>query len=171
MGVERDTLVIFMNDNGGTEGVKVFNAGMHGNKGSPWIGGTRAASFWRWPGTFKPADVGKLTDHIDFFPTIAELVGTKLTGEVAQQVEGRSLLPLLKDPNAPWADRALFTHVGRWEHGKAAEAKYRNCSVRNTRWTLVCTSPSGEKRWQLFDVKADPGEQTDVVAQHPEVVK
>jgi arylsulfatase len=35
---------------------------------------------------------------------------------------------------------------------------------------LVCASPSGQKQWQLFDVKADPGEQTDVAAQHPEVV-
>jgi arylsulfatase len=151
--------------------VKVFNAGMHGNKGSPWLGGTRAASFWRWPGTLKPADVDKLAAHVDFFPTLADLVGAKLTGDLKQQVEGRSLLPLLKDPQAPWADRILVTHQGRWEHGKVAEAKYRNCSVRNTRWNLVCTSPSGEKRWQLFDVKTDPGEQTDMAAQHPEVVK
>ena len=56
-GLERDTLVIFMNDNGGTAGVQVFNAGMRGAKVTPWLGGTRASSFWRWPGTLKPADV------------------------------------------------------------------------------------------------------------------
>ena len=170
-GIERETLVIFMNDNGGTGGVRVFNAGMRGGKCSPWLGGTRAASLWRWPGTFQPADVDRLTAHVDFFPTLADIAGAKLAGDVKQQVEGRSLLPLFKDPQAPWADRILVTHVGRWERGKAAESKYRDCSVRNTRWNLVCTSPSGEKRWQLFDVKADPGEQTDVAAQHPEVVK
>ena len=170
-GLERDTLVVFMNDNGGTSGIGVFNAGMRGEKVTPWLGGTRAASFWRWPGTFKPADVGALTSAIDFFPTVAEMAGAKLSDEVKAQVEGRSLVPLLRNPDAPWPDRVLFTHVGRWPHGQAAEAKYRDCSVRNSRWQLVCVSKSGEKHWQLFDVKADPGEKNDVAAEHPEVVK
>ena len=87
------------------------------------------------------------------------------------QVEGRSLVPLLRNPDAPWPDRMLFTHVGRWERGQAAQAKYRNCSVRNSRWHLVCVSKSGDKQWQLFDVKADPGEKNDVAALHPDVVK
>ena len=65
--IAKDTLVVFMNDNGGTAGVKVFNAGMHGSKGSAWLGGTHASSFWRWPGTIKPADCSALTAHIDFF--------------------------------------------------------------------------------------------------------
>ncbi len=169
--IDRQTLVVFMNDNGGTAGVNFYNAGMRGPKGTPWEGGTRAASFWRWPGTLQPADVNALTAHIDFFPTLAELAGAPLTDKVRQQVEGRSLVPLLKNPNASWFDRILFTHVGRWELGKVTGAKYRNCSVRNSRWHLVCASKTGEKEWQLFDVKADPGEKTDVVAQHPEVVQ
>ena len=53
--IERDTLVIFMTDNGGTAGVPVYNAGMRGRKVTPYLGGTRAASFWRWPGTLDPA--------------------------------------------------------------------------------------------------------------------
>jgi arylsulfatase len=170
-GIERDTLVVFMNDNGGTAGTQVFNAGMRGAKVTPWLGGTRAASFWRWPGTFKPADVSALAANIDFFPTIAELAGAELSGSVRAQIEGRSLVPLLRNPNAPWTDRVLFTHVGRWERGQAAQAKYRNCSVRNSRWQLVCVSKSGAKRWQLFDIKADPGEEEDVAASHPDVVK
>jgi arylsulfatase len=170
-GIERDTLVVFMNDNGGTAGTQVFNAGMRGQKNTPWLGGTRAASFWRWPGTFPPADVRALAANIDFFPTIAELAGAKLSAEVQAQVEGRSLVPLLRNPNAPWPDRILFTHIGRWERGQAAQSKYRNCSVRNSRWHLVCVSSSGDKQWQLFDVKADPGEKNDVAASHPDVVK
>lgn len=170
-GIERDTLVVFMNDNGGTGGLQVFNAGMRGGKNSPWLGGTRAASFWRWPGTFPPADVNALAANIDFFPTIAELAGAKLSPEVQAQVEGRSLVPLLRKPDAPWPDRVLVTHIGRWERGQAAQAKYHNCSVRNTRWHMVCVSKSGEKQWQLFDVKADPSEKTDVAAEHPDVVK
>jgi arylsulfatase len=170
-GIERETLVVFMNDNGGTVGTEVFNGGMRGEKVTPWLGGTRAASFWRWPGVFQPADVPALASAIDFFPTVAELAGAKPTPEVLAQVEGRSLVPLLKNPAAPWPDRVLFAHVGRWEHGEAAQAKYRNCSVRSTRWQMVCVSSSGEKQWQLFDVRADPGEKHDVAPEHPEVVK
>ena len=171
----RDTLVIFMNDNGGTAGVPIHNAGMRGSKVTPWLGGTRASSLWRWPATLQPADVDRLAAHIDFFPTIAELAGAKLSPDVRAQVEGRSLVPLLQDPRAAWPDRILFTHVGRWEKGQVAGAKYRNCSVRNTRFHLVSNSNqnlnSGEKAWQLFDVQADPGEKTDIAAQHPDAVQ
>ncbi len=171
LGLAQNTLVIFMNDNGGTAGVNLFNAGMRGSKGSPWLGGTRAASLWYWPGTLKPTRVDKLAAHIDVFPTLAELAGVDLNTDLRPQVEGRSLVPLLQEPNAPWPDRLLVTHVGRWETGQAARAKYRNCSIRDTRWQMVCTSKSGEREWQLFDVLADPGEKTDVAAAHPEVVK
>ena len=173
-GLEKNTLVIFMNDNGGTGGVKVFNAGMRGAKGTPWLGGTRASSFWRWPGTLTPADCGALTAHLDFFLTLAELAGAKLDDKVRAQVEGRSLVPLLENPKAPWAERTLFTHVGRWA-SDPAEGKYAKCSVRTPRWHLVSDvagpkQAATEPKWQLFDVQADYGEQTDVTAAHPDVV-
>lgn len=137
-GIENDTLVIFMNDNGGTAGTQVFNAGLRAQKGSPWMGGIKASSLWRWPGTLQPAPVNKLCAHIDFFPTLADLAGAKLTDEVKAQVEGRSLVPLLENPAAEWPDRQLFTHVGRWPKGEPAAAyKFTNCSVRTTRWHLV----------------------------------
>ena len=103
---------------------------------------------------------------------MAEIAGAKLTDEVKAQVEGRSLVPLLRDPKAEWPDRILFTHVGRWPKGaKPADHKYAHCSVRSPRWHLVCDAKDGKKQWQLFDVKADPGEKTDVADKHPEVVK
>lgn len=171
-GIAKNTLVIFMNDNGGTAGVKVYNAGMRGNKGSAWLGGTRANSFWRWPGTLKPADVSPLAAHIDFFPTIAEIAGATLDDAVRKQIEGRSLLPLLKDPGAPWPDRTLFTHLGRWPKGADPdESKFKTCSVRRPRWHLVSATGRREPEWELFDVQADPGEKTDVAAAHPDVVK
>ena len=169
--LERDTLVIFMNDNGGTAGVKVFNAGMRAQKGTPWQGGTRAANFWRWPGTLPPGDVDALAAHIDFLPTLAEIAGAALTEKVKSQIEGRSLVPLLEDSQAVWPDRNLITHVGRWQRGKAAEAKYAHCAIRNTRWKLVNTDPKGARSWQLFDLKNDPGEQRDVAAVHPSTVR
>jgi arylsulfatase A-like enzyme len=171
-GIAQDTLVVFMNDNGGTAGVKVFNAGMHGAKGTAWLGGTRASSFWRWPGTLKPADCGALTAHIDVFPTLAEISGATISGDVKEQVEGRSLVPLLMNPAAPWSDRILVTHQGRWpKFSDPNLAKYKMASVRNTRWHLVSEKGAAEPKWELFDLKADYGELTDVAAQHPEVVQ
>src|SRR5262249_5741709 len=87
-------------------------------------------------------------------------------------VKGRSLLPLLRDPQAAWPDRILFTHVGRWPKATNPEQyKYRNCSVRTSRWHLVCVATEGRKDWQLFDLPADPGEKTDVAAAHRDVVQ
>ena len=80
-----------------------------------------------------------------------------------KQIEGRSLLPLLKNPKAEWPDRTLVTHVGRWPKGKAGESKYFNCSIRNTQFTLV-------KNEELYDLKSDPGQNQNVIAAHPEVV-
>ena len=171
LGIARDTLVVFMNDNGGTVGTRLFNAGMRGSKGSPWLGGTRSSSLWRWPARLRPADVPALTAHLDFFPTLAELAGAPLAPRARAQVEGRSLVPLLADPAAPWPERTLFTHVGRWPLGTSPdEWKYRACSVRDPRWQLVSLEGGRTPKWQLFDLRADPGQQQDVSARHPEVV-
>ncbi len=170
--IERDTLVIFMNDNGGTAGTRVFNAGMRAQKGTPYLGGIRASSFWRWPGTLKPADCDRLAAHIDFFPTIAELAGAKLTDDVKKQVEGRSLVTLLSNPKSDWADRTLFTHLGRWpKGGDRAKFKYANCSVRDSRFQLVSAAKDGAKCWQLFDLKSDIGQKTNIADKQPDVAK
>jgi arylsulfatase len=170
-GIDSNTLVIFMNDNGGTAGCKVFNAGMRGSKNTPYNGGTRAASFWRWPGAFKPAVVDKLCCHRDIFATLAELAGAKAPDAVAAKLDGRSLVPLLKDPAAAWPDRYVFTHIGRWAKGKAAESKYGGCSVRSPRYNLVCPGAGKAGNWELYDLRDDPGESKNVAAERPEVVK
>jgi arylsulfatase A-like enzyme len=167
--LENNTLVIFMTDNGTATGEKVFNAGMRGKKGTPYTGGTRVPAFWRWPGQFPAGvDVSALTCHWDILPTLAEVAGQKLDRELAKQVEGRSLLPLLKDANAAWGDRYFVTHVGRWPKGQAEPSKYTNASIRDARWQLVFQN---DKTWGLYDLKADPGEETDVAEQHPDVVQ
>ncbi|MFN0086951.1 MAG: arylsulfatase [Blastocatellia bacterium] len=171
-GLERDTLVIFMNDNGGTGGVRVWNAGMRGAKNTPYLGGTRAVSFWRWPGKLKPAAVDALTEHVDVFPTLAEIAGAKLSPVLRAQVEGRSLVQLLNGKAADWPDRYLFRHIGRWPKGADPNAhKYTQCGVRNKRYHLVNDSRENIKQWTLYDVQADPGEKTDIAARHPEIVK
>lgn len=158
--IEQDTLLIFMTDNGHSIGT-LYNAGMRAAKGSPHQGGTRVPSFWCWPGTLKGGvDVPALTAHIDVLPTLAGLTGAKLPDV---KLDGRSLQPLLSDPKATWPDRYLFTHVGRWGAGKVADAKHTRCAVRNTRFRLINNA-------ELYDIQADPGEKTNVIDQHPDVV-
>ncbi len=170
-GIAKDTLLIFMTDNGGTAGVKVFNAGMHGSKNTPYMGGTRVPAFWRWPNGFEGGkDVSSLTAHLDIFPTLLQIANIPMPKEAMAQVEGRSFLPLLKDPKAPWDDRILFTHIGRWEKGKALESKYAYVSARNTRYSLVNNVNKGEK-WELYDISTDPSEAKNIADANPEVVK
>ncbi len=165
-GIERNTLLIFMTDNGGISGVKVFNAGMRGQKGTPYQGGTRVPAFFRWPGTLTPGDRPHLSSGIDIFPTLAELAGAAIP--TAVRPDGRSLLPPLRDSAASWPDRFLFTHVGRWEHGKAAESKYLQCRVRSARYSMV--NSKRDKNWELYDLSADPGESRDIAPANAAVV-
>ena len=162
LDIERETLVIFMTDNGSATGAQFFNAGMRANKGSPYEGGTRVPSFWRWPGTLPAGvDVGQLTAHVDYFPTFIELAGVKMPEDL--KLDGRSLVPLLKDAKSDWADRTLVTHVGRWPRGKAAEAKHSHMSIRNSQYSLVNNK-------ELYDLKADYEQKQNVIDQHPQVV-
>lgn len=183
-GIAKNTLVIFMNDNGGTAGTQVFNADMRGAKGSVWFGGTRAMSFWRWPETLKQADCPALAAHVDIFRTWTSLAGAKLSSEAEAQAEGRNLLPLLQNPNAEWSQRTLFSHVGRWTKGTDyQEAKTRNASVRTPQYHLVSEAPRRGPNakgkapapitsgWQLFDLKTDPAETQNIAGEKPEVVK
>jgi arylsulfatase A-like enzyme len=164
-GISDNTLVIFMTDNGTATGAAVFNAKMRGSKNSPYQGGTRVPSFWHWPAGLRgDVDCNALSAHIDILPTLAEISGAKLTDDMKRQVEGRSLLPLLKNPKADWADRTLVTHIGRWPKGEAANSKYAGCSIRDQRYTLV-------NNHELYDLKRDPGEKHNIATDHPEVIK
>ena len=167
-GVANNTLVIYIgSDNGGSApACEIFNAGMRGNKGTPYQGGTRVPCFFRWPAGGIPAatDCDALTAHIDIFPTLAGIAGATASDEVKKQVEGRNLLPLLKNANAEWPERTLVHHVGRWGKGESpAGSKYKTCAIQNSRFTLVNNT-------ELYDLKADPSETTNVFADHPDVV-
>jgi arylsulfatase len=170
-GIADDTLVVFTTDNGTAAGAGVFNDRMRAQKGSPYRGGTRVPAFWRWQGKLpEGVDVPAVTAHIDVLPTLCEIAGATIPAAVAGKVEGRSLVPLLADASAAWPDRPLVTHVGRWERGQAAESGYRNCRIREGKWSLVNTKnrPDG---WELYDIASDPGEKTDIAAAHPDEVK
>lgn len=172
-GLVENTLLIFTTDNGSAKGSRVFNAGMKAGKGSTHQGGSRVPLFFRLPGVTEPGrDLDQLARHIDIFPTFAELAGADVS---ALGLEGRSLIPLLKDGNEEWPDRKLFFHVGRWPKtgasGKFGEGdpnpdshKYKKFAVRSEKWRLV-----GQD--SLYDIENDPGEKVNVISSHPEVAK
>jgi len=163
--LERDTVLVYLTDNGTAEGEKVFNAGMRGKKGSPYDGGHRVPCFLRWPGGGfdRPVTVDRLAAHIDLLPTLVELCALRLPAPV--KFDGVSLRPLLADPRAAWPDRTLV--LGTPQNQVAANPTPPrhgvNCSVMTDRWRLV-------NNRELHDLAADPGQQRDVAAERPGVV-
>lgn len=143
--LDENTVVILINDNGGTWGVDKYNAGMRGCKGTPWYGGTRAFSLWRWPGQFKPRIIEDLAAHVDLLPTLAELAGAGLQEETKKSLDGISLLPLLTEEGTALSDRMVISHKGRWPDGDGeVEAhKYCFCSVHWNNYLLVRSQTCG----------------------------
>ena len=121
-------------------------------------------SFWYWKDKLNSGvDIPVLTAHIDLYKTFCELAGVTIPDNI-QTIDGRTLVPLLKDPQAKWEDRQLFFHQGRWEKGaNPNDSKFAPHAVRTTRWRFV-------KNTELYDISKDPYETTNVFDQHPEVV-
>ena len=168
LGLAENTLLIFMTDNGTTAGwidqdakYPYFNAGMRGWKGSAWDGGHRVPCFWHWPsgGLAHGHEVPSLTAHIDLLPTMVDLLGLKQPA--GPTIDGASLAaPLRGATEESPGDRTLFVHVQR----AFRPPKWKNSAVMTSRWRLV----DGQ---QLYDMNVDPGQQTDIAIQHPEIVQ
>jgi len=166
LDIEDNTILIFMSDNGqtgvpGTPADDMYNAGMRGFKGSAYDGGHRVPFLVRWPdGGFSTArDINELTSYVDFMPTLLDLCGIDVPAE--RTFHGESLRPLLKgDVDSHWAERVITTDTQRISH----PVKWRQSCVMKDTWRLV-------NRTELYNVADDPGQQNDIAAQHPEIVK
>ncbi|TZF82257.1 arylsulfatase [Pedobacter sp. BS3] len=151
-----NTILIFMNDNGGTGGITVYNAGMKGRKESNYDGGHRAICFIRWPQGFgKPRVVTDAAEIQDLLPSFIDLLDFKLKKE--QQFDGVSLRPVLRDQK-PMADRMFVVQFG----GNKQPDKYFGCVVWNN-WRLVGKS-------ELYDISKDPGQEHDVSGSNPDIL-
>jgi arylsulfatase A-like enzyme len=159
-GLEENTLVLFMTDNGAAikEKQQRHTAGMRGRKSQVYDGGVRVPCFLRWPGTL-PAGrvVNDLAAHIDLTPTLLDALGLPLPPHAA--LDGRSLWNRIKQDDTPLPDRQIFL---QWHRGDVPRA-FENSAVIEQRFKLV----DGK---ELYDLLADPGETTDLAAQHPEEV-
>jgi iduronate 2-sulfatase len=141
-GLREKTIIVFWGDHGYQLGEK----GKWSKAGSLFEQGDRTPFIIvdpRQKGNGKPC--GRVVQALDFYPTLAELCGLK----APQDLDGRSLAPLLKNPQQEW-DHPAFTvwsENGKTLHGVA---------VRTERWRYAEFGPEGSKGAMLFDEAADP---------------
>ena len=181
LGIDEETLVIFTSDNG-----PWLSYGDHSGsalplregKGTTWDGGTREPTLMRWPGKIPAGKVCREPAMtIDIFPTIAGLVGAGLPEHT---IDGKNIWPLLSGkPGAVspqeayyyyWGDDLQAVRSGRWK--LHFPHKYRTLEGRpGGTGGIPVKYSQGETALALYDLEKDIGEQHDVAAGNPIVVK
>jgi arylsulfatase A-like enzyme len=163
-GRDKDTLIFFLSDNGGS-GRKPFlayntavNTPLRGDKGQTLEGGIRVPFIASWPGRL-PA--GKTYDHpviaLDILPTACAAAGIS----PGTSIDGVNLLPHLAGEAASPLRASLY-----WRFGPQR-------AIRHGQWKLVDWRDFVEKKnsgWQLYDLSQDIGEKHDLAASQPQLV-
>ncbi|WP_169331891.1 sulfatase [Zavarzinella formosa] len=166
-GLEKDTLVAFISDNGGPPVNGSNNGPLHGFKATTWEGGVRVPYFIKWPAAFAG---GRTLDHpviqLDLHTTILNAAGAQ--AKTDWKLDGVNLLPTLTGEKKDPPHTALY-----WRFGAQV-------AIRAGDWKLVKANEPGspvtrtEKRLdgaKLFNLADDIGEKTDLAAKNPEKVK
>jgi arylsulfatase A-like enzyme len=156
-GLEENTLVIFLSDNGGpTTQTTSSNAPLRGYKGQALEGGIRIPFMVQWKGRITP---GRTDDRpviaLDLHPTAVAAAGAAV--DPAWKLDGVNLLPYLTGANTGRPHETLFWRMGM-----------RQRAVRAGDLKLVW---SGSDQPELHDLAKDPGEQKNLAAERPEDVK
>ena len=175
-GMTEHTVVLFMSDNGGyatgaewrDEPLYTQNAPLRSGKGSLLEGGIREPMIVRWPGVVKAASrCDRYVLIEDYFPSILEMADVRRYS-VPQKVDGQSFVPLLRGTGDPSRGRALiwnYPHV--W--GNRGPGIDLNCAIREGDWKLIYSYKNRQK--ELYDISHDIGEQHDLSASRPELVR
>ncbi len=163
--IDDNTIVFFTSDNGphseGGNNSRFFdsNGPLRGQKRDLYEGGIRVPMIVRWPGHV-PA--GKTSRHIgyfgDFLATAADIAGVK----DVPKTDGISFLPAILGKN----DAQKKHDYLYWEFYERGSAQ----AVRMGHWKGV-VKPFGSKRMELFDLAKDLGEQHNIAAEHPDIVR
>ncbi len=176
LGLDENTILIFMTDNGTAAGGKFngldseaivgYNAGMRGKKSSVYDGGHRVPFFIYWPGggIHGGRDIDQIAAHIDILPTLAELCDITVSEEY--EPDGVSLKPLLEGADQKWS---RDHHVIQFHGGAGARSlpsgPFEYSVVLTERWRLVNSEEQG-----LFDMESDPSQRINVAEKHSDVV-
>ncbi|MBL8211592.1 MAG: sulfatase [Bryobacterales bacterium] len=159
-----NTVFVFLSDNGGFIGkfdgqVVTNNHPLRSGKGSLYEGGLRVPLLIHAPGV-KPGVCNEPVYSCDLHATLVELAG----GTVAAPEDGRSLLPLLRDPQSRLDRDTLYFHYPHYY-----ETTTPVSCVRERDWKLLHYFEDGRR--ELYHLAEDPYEQRDLAASQPERVR
>ena len=129
-GLEENTLVMFLSDNGIAFPFAKTNCYLNSTK-TPWI--------VRWPGFLKPGTVDSehLISGIDFMPTILDAVGLPMVGGM----DGQSFIPVLKGQKQPWRN-----HVFTVFHETYDKIRYEMRCIQNKKFGYIFNPWSDGKK-------------------------
>lgn len=180
-GIDGKTLLIFTSDNGPwlSYGDHAGSAApLREGKGTSWEGGVRVPFLARWPGMI-PAN--RICDEpamtIDLLPTIASLAGVALP---SHPIDGRNIGPLLRGmatPGGPSASYAIYyannelqaVIEGQWK--LIFPHRYRTLEGRpGGTGGIPAKYGNTEAALELHHLIRDPGETTNLAADHPEII-
>lgn len=175
LGLDKNTLVIFSSDNGGTQ-ITTMDP-LRGGKGALFQGGVRVPTCAAWPGVIKPgsSNDAPLTS-VDFMPTFSEIAGADLPTK--QPVDGASFVSLLRGKES--IDReSIFWHYPLYLQGAGTGIVKPVFGTDYAYWRGVPATAMRKGDWkgyyfyetksfELYNVTEDISESEDVAARHPE---
>ncbi|MBT3540502.1 MAG: sulfatase-like hydrolase/transferase, partial [Opitutae bacterium] len=158
LGIEKDTLITFSSDNGGSIPHAATNDPWRGGKQEHWEGGIRVPTCAVWPGKIPVSQTDELGITMDLLPTFAEIAGAKLENEI----EGQSLAPIWLKGKKGVPNRTLIWVRREGNFRYQGRAYY---AIREGDWKLLQNHPF--EPMQLVNLKEDPSEQNPKPATHP----
>lgn len=151
-GLYENTLVVYASDQG-------FYMGEHGWFDKRWIyeQSMRTPLLMKFPKGIKTRDeVDELVQNIDWAPTLLDLAGV----EVPNDMQGRSLLPLVQGEQDSWRD-ALYYHYYEFPNEHMVKKHY---GIRTGRYKLIHFYDDIDT-WELYDLQEDPIELNNLYGQ------
>lgn len=165
-GMADRTIIIFTSDNGAVARDISSNLPLRGQKGQHWEGGERVPTIIHWPGVTTP---GSTTDEpiitMDFYPTLLEGIGIVPATKFGEGTDGMSLLPVLRNPRTRLDRDALYWHYPHYN----VLIGFPYGTVRTRDYKLI--EYYEDNRVELYHLADDLGEQHDLAAHHPALVK
>ena len=168
LGLAENTVVIVMVDNG--PNTQRYVGELRGRKGEVHDGGIRSPFWVQWPARLKAgttsSDPGA---HIDVLPTILDACQVPVPDDL--QLDGRSLLPLLEGKLQQLPERYFVVQSHRGDQ----PVRYNHFMIRDRQYKLLhpsgfgTESLTGEPKFELYDLLADPGEKQNLIAEKPQV--
>ena len=121
------------------------------------------------PGVTRPGSHSEaLVETVDLYPTLLELAGLPAP-DVPQGLDGRSLVPVLRDPSAPFREAALQVYPRNPGGRKLIGRSVRTARYRLVEWKVPGAAPETADL-ELYDYEADPAETRNLAGEQPEVV-